>query len=492
MSFLDRLKREADQQRLQAEQAAREREELEARYRTQIEPRMKALVQYLEGLAATLLEVRPAFVVQMPIQGYGDLCTVPFYDYKVEHERRHRSFVISMTWSLRVDPERTPAVRAENVTRVRTLTNLFRQHHLGGIKEEKRTPQGEISVATFHARGYIKAKLQAQISAEDPVLRMVLDNASWLGSSRKQVPWDRIDDSLFDRIARFVVREDDSLFSEELPEELKQKLRRESPATDAPAPAPPASAPPNPARPEPQPAVVQAPPPPPSSKAPAVVDEDAPLPSTTSYVPSMIPAPAPVSAIDVIEFDESKLGLDQFGDSEDSFGAFSLEMPKPSAAPAAVAPVAAPAPAPAPAALAPAPMTAPPAPAAPQAAARPPLAASAPAAAAPPASASTAAVPTPAAQPSAPIAAAAPAARPSVPPTAAAPATPRAAQPAPATPAAEAAAAAPAAAPPQAATPSAAQGVAAEPDSEREAALFRLKVRAMLARMRTTDDPGKS
>lgn len=487
MSFLDRLKREADQQRLQAEQAAREREELEARYRTQIEPRMKALVQYLEGLAATLLEVRPAFVVQMPIQGYGDLCTVPFYDYKVEHERRHRSFVISMTWSLRVDPERTPAVRADNVTRVRTLTNLFRQHHLGGIKEEKRTPQGEISVATFHARGYIKAKLQAQISAEDPVLRMVLDNASWLGSSRKQVPWDRIDDSLFDRIARFVVREDDSLFSEELPEELKQKLRRESPAADAPAPAPPASAPPIAARPEPQPAPVQAPPSAPTSKSSVIADEDEPLPSTTSYVPSVIPAPAPVSAIDVIEFDESKLGLDQFGDSEDSFGAFSLEIPKPSAAPAAIAPVAAPAmPAPAPVAS-PSVVDAPPTAAAPQAAARPPVAASAPPAAAAPAPVAPAAAAPPVAAPAATAPAPTAPARSSVPPPAAAPAVP-------ATPAPEAAkpaSAAPAAAPPPAATAAPAAAAPAEPDSEREAALFRLKVRAMLARMRTTDDPGK-
>ena len=479
MSFLDRLKREADQQRLQAEQAAREREELEARYRTQIEPRMKALVQYLEGLAATLLEVRPAFVVQMPIQGYGDLCTVPFYDYKVEHERRHRSFVISMTWSLRVDPERTPAVRADNVTRVRTLTNLFRQYHLGGIKEEKRTPQGEISVATFHARGYIKAKLQAQISAEDPVLRMVLDNASWLGSSRKQVPWDRIDDSLFDRIARFVVREDDSLFSEELPEELKQKLRRESPAADAPAPAPPASAPPIAARPEPQPAPVQAPPPAPTSKSSVIADEDEPLPSTTSYVPSVIPAPAPVSAIDVIEFDESKLGLDQFGDSEDSFGAFSLEMPKPNAAPAAIAPVAAPS------MPAPAPVAPPSVVDAPQAAARPPVAASAPPTAAAPAPVATSAAAPPVAAPTAPAPTAP--ARSSVPPPAAAPAVP-------ATPAPEAAkpaSAAPAAAPPPAATAAPAAAAPAEPDSEREAALFRLKVRAMLARMRTTDEPGK-
>lgn len=471
MSFLERLKREADQQRQQAEQAAREREELETRYRTQIEPRMKALTQYLEGLAATLLEVRPPFVVQMPIQGYGDLCTVPFYDYKVEHERRHRSFVISMTWSLRVDPERTPAVRADNVTRVRTLTNLFRQHHLGGIKEEKRTPQGEISVATFHARGYIKARLQAQISAEDPVLRMVLDNASWLGSSRKQVPWDRIDDALFDRIARFVVREDDSLFSEELPEELKQRLRRESPAPEASPPAPAAVA--APAQPAPP---VEAPPvpafaPPVSLGSPAKPEEpDPPLISGASYVPSVIPAPAPVSAIGVIEFDESKLGLDKFDDSEESFGAFSLDLPKPAAR--APEPAAPPPPAPQP--------RAPQAPQPPLAAPMPPV----PVAAAPVATPAPVAAPAPVQPPAvAPIVAAQPA-------TASAPAAKPAATAPPAVAAGGPATPGPAPAAPM--PPAAAEPASAEPaDSEREAALFRLKVRAMLARMRTTEDGNK-
>lgn len=464
MSFLERLKREADQQRLQAEQVAREREALETRYRTQIEPRMKALTQYLEGLAATLLEVRPAFVVQMPIQGYGELCTVPFFDYKVEHERRHRSFLVTMTWSLRVDPERTPAVRADNVTRVRTLTSLFRQYHLGGIKEEKRTPQGELSAATFHARGYIKARLQAQISAEDPVLRMVLDNASWLGSSRKQVPWERIDDALFDRIARFVVREDDSLFSEELPEELKQKLRREQPAAAA-TPAPAAADPVilatahSPAPPEVQPPVAQTLPGPVS----APPEPEPPSLATATFVPGVIPAPAPVSAVDVIEFDESKLGLDRFEDADESIDGFSFGSPRsltPVTPPAAaVPPVPSPA-VPAPqVASGPAPAVAPRQPTG-RPATQPPVPA----------------VPVPGPTAAAARAPAAPAA-PLPPRPAAAPAVPVAA---PLPPAQDAMPVAP--------EPDSAQSA----DAEREAALFRLKVRAMLARMRTNEEPGKS
>lgn len=312
MSFLDRLKREADQQRLQAEAVARERDERETLYRTQIEPRMKALVTYLEGLAATLLEVKPPIAVTMPIQGYGDIVAKPFWDYKVEHERRHRSFVISMTWTQRVDAERSPTVRADNVTRVRALTNLFRQYLLGGIKEERRSPQGELVVATFNARGHLKAQMQAQISTDDPVLRLMFENASWLGVSRRQVPWNQIDDGLFDRIARFVVREDDSLFTEEVPEELRQRLRKDpdtgAPAPmEAPAPAAPVAAPTpaitKPIAPIAGPAVA-------APRTPAPLANDA-LNAVVNagYKPGSAPPPSTMLQGETIQIDESKLGL---------------------------------------------------------------------------------------------------------------------------------------------------------------------------------------
>lgn len=482
MSFLDRLKREADQQRLQAEQTAREREERESRYRNHIEPKMKALTQYLEGLVATLQEVRPPIVIRMAIQGYGDLCTVPFWDYKVEPERRHRSYLITMTWSLRVDPERTPVVRADGVTRVKALTSVFRQHMLAGIKEEKRTPQGEISLATFHARGYVKAKFTAQISADDPILRLVFENASWLGSSRRQVNWDQVDDTLFDRIARFIVREDDSLFTEELTEELKQKLGK-APASAEPAPAPvPAPAPPQ--------AIAPIGTPPPAapadfaSRAPApAIDE--PLATDTSYIPSMIPAPAPVTEGDVIEIDESKLGLDNWQE-DDAFGAFSLREPTPAPpappTPAPVArsipPVAAPA---APAQPVPAPPAPAPAARQPPAEVRPPVPPAATPAAAPRPSLGAPQAPAPA-----PVAPAAPASV-AAPPPAPAPAPAATAAPAPAVAPAATTAAAPA---PAAAA--VAPKAEADEDADREAALFRLKVRAMLARMRTNEEPGKT
>lgn len=222
VSLLDRLKREGNQQRAVQEVVTRERDGRDALYKNEIEPRMKAVVTYLEALVATLNEVKPQVVVKMPIAGYGDLGAQPIWDFRIEHDRRYRNFVVGLDWTLKVDPERTPMVRAEGVTRIKTMTQAFHKFHLGGVKEEQRNKAGELLVAVFHARGHIKARMEAKISADDPTLRVVFSNASWLGSSQRQFAWTQIDEELCDRIARFIVREDDSLFTE-----VVQKLQRE-------------------------------------------------------------------------------------------------------------------------------------------------------------------------------------------------------------------------------------------------------------------------
>lgn len=216
MSILERLKREEQAQRLAAETARREREARERTYLEQIDPRMRRLVELLEETVRTLINLKPAVRAYMNIAGYGDLVAQPMWNYQLDHERRHRGWALKLSWTWRVDPTQSPVVRAETAAKCKALTAAFRSHQLAGIKEEARNRAGdEIVMATFHARGLIRASFQASISAEDPVLRMAFSNASWLGSSQRQVHWVHIDEALFDKLVRFLLREDDTLFTEE-------------------------------------------------------------------------------------------------------------------------------------------------------------------------------------------------------------------------------------------------------------------------------------
>ncbi len=242
MSILDRLKQEDEAQRQAAEAAARERDTRERTYRDQVEPRMGRLVQHLEETAKTLISLKPAIRNCMTVAGYGDVTVQPLWDYRLEHERRRREWVLKLSWTWRVDPAKSPVVRVDSGAKCRALIAAFRTHQLSGVSEEARNRAGdEIVVASFQARGLIRASLETAISVDDPVLRMAFTNASWLGTSQRQVPWVHLDDELLDKLVRFLVREDDTLFTEEFTarreiEELPATPTVETPTRPKPAP----------------------------------------------------------------------------------------------------------------------------------------------------------------------------------------------------------------------------------------------------------------
>lgn len=229
VSLLDRLKREAEQQRARQEAEARDRELREDAYRTGIEPRMRALADYLQRLTEMLAQLKPEVTVRMPLRGYGDLIVCPQWDIKLEQRSAARSFLLTMHWTMRVDPDRCPELRAEGAILVRALMEAFHQLHLGGIRPEKRNARGDVVAATFHPRGKLKASAQFSISAEDPILRMTFENVSWMGVSRRQIDWQRVDEGLHDRIGRYIARDDDSLFTERLSDEMRSRLRDRDP-----------------------------------------------------------------------------------------------------------------------------------------------------------------------------------------------------------------------------------------------------------------------
>ncbi|MCB1643238.1 MAG: hypothetical protein KDI37_16030, partial [Xanthomonadales bacterium] len=227
MSLLERLKQEEAAKREAAELVSREREARERTYREQIDPRMRRLVQHLEETAKTLISLKPTVRASMNVAGYGDIVAQPLWDYRVEHDRRLRDWVLKLSWTWRLDPEQSPVVRADSGAKCRTLIAAFRSHQLAGVKEEVRNRAGdEIVVATFQARGLIRASLDATISVDDPILRMVFTNASWLGTSQRQLSWAHIGAELFDKLVRFLVREDDTLFTEDFtaPSEIEEPV----------------------------------------------------------------------------------------------------------------------------------------------------------------------------------------------------------------------------------------------------------------------------
>ncbi len=226
MSLIDRLNKEAQKARESRELSERERLEREQNYQSVLQGRMMALHEYLEQLIAHLKELQPSIGLNYQLSTYGDLPALMLHEYKLEAERRMLSYVINIAWRARVDHERCRELKASGHTRVRQLIDQFRALHLGGISDIKQgAAGGDLLSATFHPKGFIHISMRAILHAHDPVLRLSFENLDTLGTTHKQFPGDEVDDNLFDRIGRFLVREDNALIMEALPEDLRRRLR---------------------------------------------------------------------------------------------------------------------------------------------------------------------------------------------------------------------------------------------------------------------------
>lgn len=228
MSLIDRLGKEAQRARESRELSDRARRELEETYQKDLQGRLIALHEYIDLIIAHLKEVQPPIMMKYELVGYGDLPALVMHDYKVEGQRRLLSYVIDIQWRARVDHKQCKELVAKGNTRIRQLIDQFRTLHLGGITDIERGEGGhDYMHARFHPRGFIHIGMRATLHAHDPVLRLSFSNLDALNTTHKQFPGEMIDEGLFDLIGRFLVREDNDLITEELPQELLTHLRGE-------------------------------------------------------------------------------------------------------------------------------------------------------------------------------------------------------------------------------------------------------------------------
>lgn len=236
MSLIARLGKEAQRARESRELSDRARQKLEETYQNELQGRLIALHEYLELIIAHLTEVQPPITMQYQLVGYGDLPALVLHDYKLESQRRLLSYVVEVKWRARVEHKQCRELIATGNTRIRQLIDQFRSLHLGGITDIERGDGGHDYLrARFLPRGFIHIGMRATLHAHDPLLRLSFQNLDALNTTHKQFPGEMMDESLFDLIGRFLVREDNELITEEVPEELLRRLRGDGPSALIPA-----------------------------------------------------------------------------------------------------------------------------------------------------------------------------------------------------------------------------------------------------------------
>lgn len=225
MGLLDELESEAQRRKSGDEDAAAQKVTRETAYRTVLEPAMVDLFAYLKELALKLKELQPKLKICHNLPGYGDVVAHVEHEYEIRESRQPSSKEITVSCFAAVASSECPSVQIEGAARVRAVTALFQRHRLGTPLAASEDAAGDVAGATFKAKGRIPLTAVFVADAASGQLKMSFTNFDDFATAVKTVAPDQVNETLFDQIGRYLMREPTDLMREVLSENYRSQLR---------------------------------------------------------------------------------------------------------------------------------------------------------------------------------------------------------------------------------------------------------------------------
>ncbi|MBL0163558.1 MAG: hypothetical protein IPP82_07925 [Xanthomonadales bacterium] len=225
MGLLDELEDEAQRRKSNDEDLVALKAARELAYRKVLEPAMGNLFAYLTELAAKLKQLQPKIAIRHSLAGYGDVVAYVEHEYEVREARQPSSKEITVSFFAAVASSECPNVQIEGSARVRAVSALFQRHRLGAPLAAAKDASGEISGATFKAKGRIPLTASFFADAASGQLRMSFSNFDDFSAVTKTVAPDQVNETLYDEIGRYLMREPTEMLREVLPEDYRSQLR---------------------------------------------------------------------------------------------------------------------------------------------------------------------------------------------------------------------------------------------------------------------------
>lgn len=225
MGLLDQLEQEANRRRQEQEAQAREKESREMVFRTQLEPALVALQEFLGRLIKPLMDLKPERLVQYELTGYGTLVGQVVHEYQLGGSASGTMREVTLAFVAQLLSERCPLVEAKGATRVKTVASALQKVHLGGIQDPRKDGSGEVIEANFRARGKIPLSVHAIGEAQSGVIKLTFTNFEDFGSFTKTYTAAQFTPELFEVFARYITREDNELTKEAISDKVRQQLR---------------------------------------------------------------------------------------------------------------------------------------------------------------------------------------------------------------------------------------------------------------------------
>ena len=225
MGLLDELEQEAQRRKATAGDAEKRKAEREEIFRTQIEPGMTALYEYLQKLTASLKVLTPRKQQRYALAGYGDVTGYIEHDYELQISSQTGSKEIKLAFPCAVASDECPTIEVQGATKIKAVAGAFQRYHLGGLIDPRKDASGEVISARFNAKGRITMTATFVGDIESAAIKMTFTNFESLGMVTKSVAGAQLNDALFDDIGRFLTREPNNLMHETLSDAYRMQLR---------------------------------------------------------------------------------------------------------------------------------------------------------------------------------------------------------------------------------------------------------------------------
>ena len=225
MGLLDELEQQAQQRKANADDAEKRKSQREEIFRTQLEPGMVALFDFLNKLVANLKVLQPKKQLRYDLVGYGEIVGYIEHEYELKVNQQPGSREITLGFPCLVASEECPTVEVLGASKVRTVAGAFQRYHLGGLLEPKKDGNGEVISAKFNAKGRIPLSATFLADADSAAVRMSFVNFDSLGTATKNFTPVQLTPALYDDIGRYLMREESNLFQEALSDSYRSQLR---------------------------------------------------------------------------------------------------------------------------------------------------------------------------------------------------------------------------------------------------------------------------
>ncbi len=245
MSFLDELRKQADEVKVKEQQQQKYREQLKETFEKQVKPKAKKLFLYLREMALQLNMIKPDTRVDYTLRGAGVLKKMLQEEYIIGtyDEQTNSFFLRFMCRNPR--PVRFDITKREDVT---PMHDYLWSHNVPFTENQVNDGRQAFLRTTFVLRGEIIVEFKFQANYEESTIDVQARNFEGLGRREYRLRPEDITDEFLDSFGRYLVRHmEDGEFMQpyqqnnkpskrSLPEQqqLKEKIRQDIIRNDPP------------------------------------------------------------------------------------------------------------------------------------------------------------------------------------------------------------------------------------------------------------------